>query len=137
MRKSLHLEDRMIKNHETNTVKVLKGSGDKGLRMETLARPLKIGKGYTLVEVRIIKGRTHQIRAHLAKAGYPVIGDRKYGNPAINRSMQKRFGLNTQLLHAWRLKFADCQGILEYMNGKEVQSELPSEFETIVNSIID
>lgn len=136
MKKNLHLEDRMVKDHDTNTVTVLKGKGDRGSRMETLARPLRRGKGYTLVEVRIITGRTHQIRAHLAKAGYPVIGDRKYGKPSINRSMQNRFGLNTQLLHAYRLRFAECQGILEYMNGKEVESELPPEFETIVNSII-
>lgn len=73
------------------------------------------------LEVELITGRTHQIRAHMAFIGHPVIGDGKYGTNAINRA----FGLKQQALWANRLKFdfAGNAGILNYLNGKEFQAE--------------
>ena len=77
--------------------------------METIVRPLRSAQDqnrwFTLVEVEIVTGRTHQIRAHLAQAGFPVIGDIKYGDRAYNRFVQEHFKLSTQLLHAYKLVF--------------------------------
>lgn len=79
------------------------------------------------LEVELVTGRTHQIRAHLAFAGHPILGDGKYGTNAVNRS----FGLKQQALWACRIRFAfSGKSLLDYLNGKEFQVE-PG-FDTII-----
>lgn len=66
------------------------------------------GRDFTLLEVTIKTGRTHQIRVHLASAGHPIAGDDKYGDFELNKALQKEAGgvaLKRMFLHAWRLKF--------------------------------
>jgi 23S rRNA pseudouridine955/2504/2580 synthase len=125
LKKTLNLKDKMDKDEKSNTVKVMDLDAQGGKVMETNARPLKTAGGFTLVEVELITGRTHQIRAHLARAGFPVIGDTKYGDRRKNRRIQEKYALTTQFLHAYRLCFYQGAGILEYMEGKEVKAELP------------
>lgn len=60
---------------------------------------------YTLLEVDLLTGRTHQIRIHFASIGYPLIGDEVYGREKENRYAKEKFNLSRQWLHAWKLDF--------------------------------
>jgi 23S rRNA pseudouridine955/2504/2580 synthase len=76
-----------------------------GLRALTKVKVLKKGEDYSLLQVQLLTGRTHQIRVHLAHAGHPVLGDDKYGDFALNRELAKQ-GVKRLMLHAGRLAFA-------------------------------
>lgn len=102
--------------------------------IETRFRPLKSTGAYTLLEVELITGKTHQIRAHLASIGHPLIGDHKYGNAKTNRYMKEQFGLSCQLLHAYRLVFpeaGDAEDFLPATAGKTYISDYPEQFRRI------
>ncbi len=74
----------------------------------TLVKVRHIGSGFTLLEVTIRTGRTHQIRVHLASEGFPIAGDDKYGDFELNKSLQRTSAgppLKRMFLHAWRLQF--------------------------------
>lgn len=78
----------------------------------------------SVLDVKLETGRTHQIRAHLAHIGFPIIGDGKYGKNEIN----KRFNKKTQLLESYSLKFnfSSSSGILSYLNGKIIENKSES-----------
>ena len=61
-------------------------------------------ENFSLLEAELRSGRTHQIRVHSAHLGYPIAGDEKYGDFALNRSLQK-IGLKRMFLHAWKIEF--------------------------------
>jgi 23S rRNA pseudouridine955/2504/2580 synthase len=76
-----------------------------GMEARTRVRVRKRGDEFSLLEVRLLTGRTHQIRVHLAHAGHPVLGDDKYGDFELNRGLAKQ-GVKRLFLHAGRLGFA-------------------------------
>ena len=77
-----------------------------------------IKENYSILDVTLHTGRTHQIRAHLAHIGHPILGDGKYGINQVN----KKFGFKTQQLCSYSLKFnfSNDSGILNYLNTKEI-----------------
>ena len=77
---------------------------DAGLPAHTVFRRLRSYQGYTLLEAELLTGRTHQIRVHLAHLGFPIVGDDKYGDFALNKDLQ-RAGLKRMFLHAARVEF--------------------------------
>ncbi|MDO5086361.1 MAG: pseudouridine synthase [Comamonadaceae bacterium] len=85
-------------------VKVTARDDPEGMRAITLVKVRQRLPGFTLLEVTIKTGRTHQIRVHLASQGHPIAGDDKYGDFARNKALQRQ-GLGRMFLHAWRLQF--------------------------------
>lgn len=85
----------------------------------TKYRTLTSGQGLSLLECDLITGRTHQIRAQLAAAGHPLLGDGKYGSEKVNR----RYGMRHQALWSWSLefRFTTPAGALEYLNSQRFQ----------------
>jgi 23S rRNA pseudouridine955/2504/2580 synthase len=75
-----------------------------GLTAVTKVRLLEKSLDFSLLEVRLMTGRTHQIRVHLAHAGHPVLGDDKYGDFELNRALARQ-GVKKLMLHAQRLSF--------------------------------
>ena len=98
------------------------------LPIRTKYRPLKTNGNYTLLEVKLITGRSHQIRAHLASIGHPIAGDYKYGDSRVNEEVKKAYGVHSQLLHAWRLVMPEhLKEPLNGLSGREFTAEPPKE----------
>lgn len=126
----------LSKDERTNRVRVQRASERRSpqkeeARIETEYRPLRSGDGVTLLEVHLITGKTHQIRAHLAAEGHPIIGDYKYGMRSVNDSFKREYGLSTQLLHSCRLCFPECTGALSELSGREITAPVPDLFRRI------
>ena len=113
------------KDDKTNKVTVSPKEKPDMQEIETAYRPLAHDDRLTLLEVHLITGRTHQIRAHLSSIGHPVIGDYKYGSSKINSYFKKKYHLEYQLLHAWRMEFVSCNGALKGISGKTISAPVP------------
>ena len=103
--------------------------GEDWLPIETEYIPLAQSSRMTLLKVHLITGRTHQIRAHLASIGHPLIGDAKYGLEGVNRELRRRYGLSHQLLHACRVTFPEVlSGMGSALSGRTFTAPCPELF---------
>lgn len=102
-----HLKGYLAKNHQNNKVTVHKEAFADASYIETAYHPVKVYENMTLLEVHLITGRSHQIRAHLASIGHPILGDGKYGDKKINQAVKDSCRIHSQLLHAYRMEFPD------------------------------
>ena len=110
------LEGYLEKNEEKNKVFLSSKKTESNRTIKTKYRVLASKNGLSLLEIELLTGRTHQIRAHLASIGHPLLGDGKYGK----LSEDKKLGFDKQALYSYRLSFyfSTDAGILQYLNGK-------------------
>ena len=126
------LEGSLTKDEQENKA-IIGEAGEDGKKIRTRIRPrgswkAENGMELSLLEIRLYTGRTHQIRAHLASIGHPILGDRKYGDEQANVYAAK-LGIRSQLLHAYRLEFPeDVEKPLKELSGKVFTARPPREF---------
>lgn len=114
--KSATLEGFLEKNEDKNKVYLLKNKTENARTIKTKYTVLQSENNLSLLEIELITGRTHQIRAHMSSIGHPLLGDGKYGK----LKNDKKLGFNKQALYSYKLTFdfTTDAGILNYLNGK-------------------
>lgn len=114
-KKSALLEGYLEKNEEKNQVFLSKNRTDNSKSIQTKYTVLESKNNLSLLEIELLTGRTHQIRAHMAAIGHPLLGEGKY-----SKSNDKKLGFDKQTLYSYSLQFdfKTDAGILNYLNGK-------------------
>jgi len=123
------LTGKLDKDSEQNKVEITSSKED---NIKTGIRPISSNGLLTLVEAELFTGKPHQIRAHLASIGHPLIGDYKYGNKSVNDAFKRDYGLESQFLCCVRLEFPNDCNELPQLSGLVVKAELPKLFQEIL-----
>ena len=121
----------LTKDEKQNKVQISRECTEGALPIHTQYTPLETKNGITLLKVWLITGRSHQIRAHLASIGHPIIGDAKYGNRKVNQKFAEAFGVKYQMLHSYQLVMPQIKGELGYLSGKEFTAKVPLVFDKV------
>lgn len=133
-----HICGYLKKNQKTNRVEIVTGNSgpEEGfVPVETEYEPVAYSREMTLLKVHLITGRTHQIRAQLAAVSHPLLGDYKYGSRTWNDGCKKRYGVSSQLLHAYCLKLPEIRGSLSRLSGREFFAEVPPVFYQMIEDV--
>ena len=109
----------LLKDEETNTVRVAKN----GKTAKTVYKLVKKYDEYSLLDITLLTGRTHQIRVHIAYNKHPIVGDSKYGDFEANKIFKQKYGLSSQFLHAYKMGFGDLPAPLNNLSRKEFVAE--------------
>ena len=128
VKKSETIDGYLWKDEKTNKVQIFKEKREGASEIHTAYKPIKYENGLTLLEVHLITGRTHQIRAHLSSIGHGILGDPKYGD----KKLSEKYKVKYQLLHACRLELDGFTGDFAKYNGKIITANVPKSFEKIM-----
>lgn len=121
----------LFKDKETNKAVISQDQDEDSDYIATRYEPLAYTDEYTLLQVKLITGKSHQIRAHLASIGHPIVGDHKYGDKEVNSIFARKYRLKHQLLHCFRYVFPHLEGPLSDLSGKEITAPEPEIFRRI------
>ncbi len=136
--KKERIEGYLSKDEKKNQVRVLPAEEVSSEYICTEYEPVAYADHkYTLLRVKLITGKSHQIRAHLASIGHPIIGDYKYGDQKTNHFFKLQYDLSSQLLHSYQMIFPKLEGELAYLSNKSFTAMLPDQFEKIRKALFE
>lgn len=124
VRKPFHLKGYLKKDRRANKVTVQDKPFQGADPVEITGEPVRYAGNVTLLRIHLITGRSHQIRVQLAHAGHPILGDFKYGGRKLNEWLKQKTGIESQLLHAWKMELPD---------GRNWIADMPEDFEKAMN----
>lgn len=127
----------LTKDQSANQVLVANTALPGAKEIVTSYEPVHCGEKYSLLDITLKTGRSHQIRAHMAFLGHPLVGDKKYGHKGTNMTFLRKYKLNHQFLHAHQLIFSDLEGDFAYLNDKTITSPLSDSLAQIVADIFE
>ena len=127
--------DKPLLKDETNSLVKVVPIEKGGKRAITKYRLKETYSYCSLVDVNILTGRTHQIRVHFASINHPLLGDKKYGDFALNKKFDKDFNYKGQFLHAYKLEFDQIEGYLSYLSNQVFTCELGKKENEILETL--
>ena len=102
---------------------------------KTVYHPIERFGDFTLLDITLITGRTHQIRVHMSYIRHHVVGDGKYGDFKINNMIEKEYGFKNQFLHASEVHFGQLDKPLENLSKKSFKAPLPEEYSLLLDKL--
>lgn len=123
------------KDEKSNKSKVYSEEETEAKNISMKVKNIKTCGAYSLIEIQLLTGRSHQIRAHLSSMGHYIIGDPKYGDKELNSYFNNKFGLDYQYLYAYKLIFRNPTPYLSYLNNKTILESLPPIYKRIRNEV--
>ena len=126
----------LYKDEKTNKVTVKEKSFGGAEFIQTEYEVLDYFKDATLLLVKLITGKTHQIRAHLSSISHPIIGDFKYGDKSVNEKFKREYGIKSQLLHSFRLVYPNSDisdtDTFKALKGKCFEASYNNDFRKVI-----
>lgn len=113
------------KDSENNVSKIFDNPVKNSKKIAMEVKSLQSDGLFSFIDIELITGRSHQLRAHLAHLGNPIVGDSKYGDKKLNSFFMNKYGIDYQYLYAYKLFFKNCTNKLEYMENKTIAEGLP------------
>ncbi len=132
LKRPAHLKGWLTKDKENNMVTVQRTESEGAQEIETDYIPLGDNGRMTLLEIHLITGKSHQIRAHLSSTGHPVVGDTKYGEDQVNGWYHRTYHGHFQLLHSWKRSFPADSCSLQGLAGRTFRASLPDNFTRVL-----
>lgn len=130
----------LLKDEKKNQVRILtdveakrfgrKDGDEEPKRIRTKYEPIATDGRFTLLKVTLLTGRSHQIRAHLASLGHPIVGDSKYGG--VSKVNPSGRAVKYQLLHSYRLEFPKLAEPFAYLSGRVFEAPMPGYFASVL-----
>jgi len=118
-------EGYIYKNEDANISKVYNTEMPDTKKIAMEVTSIESCGTFSLIDINLLTGRSHQLRAHLSHLGNPIVGDSKYGDKKMNSFFNNKYGLNYQFLYAYKVTFKNCPEDLYYMENKTIAESLP------------